>query len=125
MSVLAMRSEPRGLAIAALVISIVAIIFYTLVALVTTLALATMGHGSANAGLEVIVDYAVIDVEIQELGSFPATLDELNLPASRTTDPWGFPYHYEVYADGGDYKLISVGPDGTFNTSDDIQLNPP
>ncbi len=123
-SLVALRREPKGLAIAGVAISLVSLVMNLVFAVIGYFTLAMMGHGSAGAGLELIVDYAIIDVEIQENGSMPASLDELSLPADRATDPWGNPYEYSVFPDGGDYKLISLGPDGTLGTSDDVQLNP-
>ena len=123
-SLLALKREPRGLAIAGVAISIVAFVLNLVFAAIAYFTLSMLGHGSAGAGFELIMDYSTIDVEIQQAGSLPASLDELSLPAERTTDPWGVSYFYEVYPDGGDYKLISLGPDGALGTSDDVQLNP-
>ena len=123
-SLVAMRQEPKGLAIAGVAISLVSLVMNLVFAVIGYFTLSMMGHGSASAGLELIFEYAMIDVEIQENGSLPAALGELNLTTKQTTDPWGNPYEYSVFPDGGDYKLISLGPDGTLGTSDDVQLNP-
>jgi hypothetical protein len=124
LSLLGMRQEPRGLATAGLIVGCVSLLLNLIGLGFLALGLGVMGHGSVGSGIELFWDYAMIEAQIQERGSFPASLDELNIPVENTIDPWGNPYEYSVYPDGADYKLESVGPDGQLGTSDDIQLNP-
>lgn len=54
--------------------------------------------------------------------ALPATLDELDLVLSRRTDPWGSEYQMVPVDDDWGFDLISSGPDGRFETGDDIRL---
>ena len=71
---------------------------------------------------------ARIDKYYSDNNTYPTTLADLNLPATETTDPWGFQYQYinhALVAGAGhirrdrslnplnpDYDLYSVGKDG-------------
>jgi len=56
-------------------------------------------------------------------GVLPATLNDLGAPSENnayfTTDSWGNNFYYHANSDGT-FELRSSGPDGKFNTSDDI-----
>lgn len=60
-----------------------------------------------------------------EKGTYPRSLDQLNMPDFSYTDPFAFspdgkplPYTYEQVQDG--YRLFSVGEDGKPHTADDL-----
>ncbi|MCB4806830.1 type II secretion system protein GspG [Tamlana sp. 62-3] len=57
-------------------------------------------------------------------GKYPATINELiaNSPMRQSwkTDAWDRPYQYIVTNNGNKFIIISAGPDGKFNTNDDI-----
>jgi hypothetical protein len=67
-------------------------------------------------------DAGQISLYKQQHGSLPKTLAEI--PRAREsmfspTDPWGKPLAYTPNEDGT-FELRSAGPDGEFNTADDI-----
>ncbi len=123
-SALALKREPRGLAIAGVAVSLAAMLLHLALGAMMYFTFAVFGHGSAGDGFKLILDASIVRAEIDQRGSMPASLDELNLPADREKDPWGNAYFYEVFPDGGDYRLVSLGPDGALGTSDDVQLHP-
>ncbi len=62
-------------------------------------------------------------------GAFPSSLESLGSSADRT-DPWGRQARYEVFNEGRaaalglDFRLTSAGPDGLFDSLDDISWPP-
>lgn len=133
LSAIGMRREPKGLAIAGLVIGAVGCILLLLYGLGIVLALLGLGVAAGAASgvvaeaaqsLEAVANVQVIDVRIQQYqaehgGALPDTLDDLSTSVP-LTDPWGNPLRYEPLDDGG-YDLRSAGPDGQFDTADDIR----
>lgn len=68
---------------------------------------------------------------LQAAGTFPATADLVTLtdqlhPAYLTrlirSDAWGTDFQYQQLSGGSRYKLISAGPDRTFQTADDLVM---
>ena len=60
-------------------------------------------------------------------GRYPKGLKEVigNNPIRRqqwNTDAWSHPYKYAVINNGKEFLLISSGPDGQFETEDDIKV---
>jgi|GEM_PF-1094738 len=53
---------------------------------------------------------------------YPGKISELitQNPLLSKTDQWGNPYQYRIERDGAHFILTSAGPDGKFNTSDDL-----
>lgn len=126
MSAVAMKREPRGFAIAGLVIGIVGSLW------ILAIAVAMAVVGAAGLALlfasgwhfGVMSDMVKITLAVSEHndrhGSAPASLDELQLPSDTVTDPWGNQYLYELAPGGASFTLRSAGPDGQFDTGDDI-----
>lgn len=55
-------------------------------------------------------------------GNYPSTLDELRKDGYTVfpIDNYVKPFHYQLSEDGRTYDLRSLGPDGEYNTADDI-----
>ncbi|OGM15958.1 hypothetical protein A2V56_05070 [Candidatus Woesebacteria bacterium RBG_19FT_COMBO_42_9] len=55
-------------------------------------------------------------------GTYPQTLEELSKDGYTVfpSDHYMKPFYYKVSDDGQSYELRSLGPDGEYNTSDDI-----
>lgn len=135
LSLFAMRREPRGFAIAGLVLGLVAVcgwaIGIVMFGTVIAMALAAVGLGGlavamGGAQIEAGLELSNIDREIQvyrdRTGQLPASLDLL--PASEPEamiDPWGRRYEFRLSDDGATYTLFSTGPDGLPGTTDDVQ----
>ncbi len=62
-----------------------------------------------------------------KLGEYPRNLKEVigNNPTRQhwNTDSWNRPYKYVVLNLGKDFLLLSAGPDGEFETEDDISAH--
>lgn len=123
--------EPRGLAIAGLVLGAVGSMGF-LVAIVVFGGLIALGVAVLAAlgfeRFEAIVEMGMINAEIteyrQQAGSFPDSLDKVSgLDADTLQDPWGRPYRYILSADGSSYMLVSDGPDRQSDTGDDIRID--
>lgn len=90
--------------------------------------LGTAERGIASAQMNAFE--TALDTYRLDLGSYPATLDELRksdkprwdgpyLPKDIPLDPWGNPYVYSVPGeDGSPYKIMSYGADGQPGGSD-------
>jgi len=117
----------RGFTLVELVIVVCA------AAILAAVAFEFYGNSVYKAQVQVAVrDVGVLQARIDKYYSdnnaYPTTLTDLNLPASETTDPWGFQYQYINHAlvSGAghirrdrslnplnpDYDLYSVGKDG-------------
>lgn len=128
MSAFALKREPRGLAIAGLIIGIVGSLgLIALIALIGVFGLAAVlaaiGLAGAAPQLEGTIDMARIDAKIEQFvqdnGAPPESLDALRLDEEIALDHWDRPYRYEVAADGT-WVLASDGEDGEPGTDDDI-----
>ena len=82
-------------------------------------------YNAAKAQISGFED-AIEMYEIDNLG-FPSTLQDLRSPPAGydpylnkeiPVDPWGNPYQYE--SDGENFRIWSLGPDGSDGTADDI-----
>ncbi len=136
LSLIALGKQPRGFAIAGVVIGaigscgiIIAIIALPIaLALVIGIAAAVGLTAVAGPQAEAYVEMFVLTTNIEErardsTGVLPATLDEAasKLNESQVTDPWGHKYVYELTQEGKAFRLFSMGPDGVAATPDDEQ----
>ncbi len=67
-----------------------------------------------------------IELFKKENGRYPTTLEELNKPQNLTlilTDSYGKKFFYKLSDNAANYELRSLGPDGTYDTLDDIKLD--
>ena len=141
LSLVAIGREPRGFAIAGVVIGALGTCFMIPVVIVAIAlpmlllsVLIGLGLGGTLTGIfgpefSAKVEMAQIAGEIQTYQDdhtmLPITLDDLAIAdVDLKTDQWGHPYGYELGADGQSYRLFSVGPDGAAGTADDIVANP-
>jgi general secretion pathway protein G len=102
-------------------------------AILVAVAIGLYGNSIYKAQVQAAVrDVGVLQARIEKYHSdnnaYPTTLADLNLPATDTTDPWGFQYEYinhdlvsgkgKIRRDrslnplNSDYDLYSVGRDG-------------
>lgn len=129
-SVLGLFREPRGFAVAGLVISLLTFGGTALTLLIFGVAafafvLALIGIASFPAAIELAEDMTGYAPEIvgyiEREGRFPASLDELNISDPEALmDYWGQPYLYEASSDGSEATFGSAGPDLTPGTDDDL-----
>jgi hypothetical protein len=111
-SLIGLGRQPKGLAIAGTVISglgllgLVASIYF--VKPVVTTVVDSLKHETAISAYE------------REHGELPDEQDALGILGD-ARDGWGTPLRYVRTGDG--YKLLSAGPDRSFDTADDIDLH--
>lgn len=120
-SLIGLGREPRGFAIAGLIISIVSLLGWILLIALFGLAGIAAFIGLAALASETVSDFDVIVEQVEEryaeVGAYPASLDELDVPSDVLTNQSGEPYVYTTLATG--YELRDPGADGVLNTSDD------
>ncbi|TVQ33717.1 MAG: hypothetical protein EA376_01695 [Phycisphaeraceae bacterium] len=135
LSIVAMFREPKGFAIAGLVLGLVGSVWMLMLTLVVAsigfaVIAAVFAAGFSLKPLEAWVDgtqitEAVIQ-HINQHGDAPDALTELaNLSSDTLIDPWGNRYRFEVIDGGARLRLISDGPDGLPDTDDDLELEFP
>ncbi len=123
LSFFALFKRPRGFAIAGTIIGLLLSVvviggaygFYWA---------ANAGRGAMAIGM-ITVQSEVLDEQIrrytQEAGNPPSSLDDVALPGAAKVDPWGTDYRFvPASSPNGVYSIRSAGPDGQFDTSDDI-----
>lgn len=142
LSLVALGKEPRGFAIAGVVIGALgscgilvtlilapAILIGVLVALGASAIVIAIAAAIGGPALETHVEMLVITSKVisytEQNGILPASLDDLvSDPAEPgwLRDGWGNRYRLEHAPDGRAFTLISDGPDGIPGTPDDITM---
>ncbi len=131
LSMMAMKREPKGLAIAGLVLGVIGSLWLIPLFALGLLGgiLALFGLGAAviagdqfEASFELDTISAEVTAYIDENGSLPASLDDLSLETWAKTDPWGNVYRYSI-DESGAWTLSSDGEDGVAGTADDVHRN--
>ncbi|MCA9305693.1 MAG: type II secretion system protein GspG [Phycisphaerales bacterium] len=132
MSIIAMRREPRGFAIAGLILGIlgslwvlVAVVFVIvmggLVAAAAAVGIAAIPHAAALAEMAQLAPQ--VEQYRQANGTLPAAVSQLpNVTNEQITDPWGNAYLIVPDATGNGFTLVSMGPDGQPSTGDEIDF---
>jgi len=134
LSLFALGREPRGFAIAGVILGLLGTCGWVLLWLVAGVAiLAALGIGVAAVALanpektELTFDMMRIGIAVQQYRDenkyLPASIDLVHgLDENTLTDPWGGQYRY-VMPDANEFDLVSAGEDRKFDTGDDIALS--
>ncbi len=136
LSLVALKREGgRGWAIAGIIIGGLGICGWLIAFLVFGVAmLAALGIGAAAVAfamsepekIELTADVGVMTAAIEAhrdvTGALPADLDALDLGAPFITDPWGNPYRYILVPERAGYEIMTNGPDGAPDTTDDANV---
>jgi hypothetical protein len=136
MSLIALGRQPKGFAIAGVVIGLLGTCGGLIVALAFGAAvLALLGITAAVAfaalnypqRMELTIDMANIDQAIKRIQGTskypPASLTELHLDAETLRDPWGNAYVYVLRDKKPGYDVLSSGKDGVAGTPDDVAMS--
>jgi hypothetical protein len=134
----AVGRAPRGLATGAVIIGLLGCAIW----LVVMLGLAAAGFVAAIAAavfaaaafavlqpeaIEITSDMvntvAAVEAYEREHGVPAADLEALSLGVATSTDPWGGAYRLVRLEDEREVDLVSSGPDGIFDTGDDVRLS--
>lgn len=132
LSLIALRKQPRGLAIAGTIIGAVGSIWMLFALLVFgvmimgLLAVAGAGVAMTLPNIQTAGNMLEMRTEINEyhatLGSLPESVDTITtLKPDLKLDAWNNSIRYEITGPNR-YELSSAGPDGTWDTADDINL---
>jgi len=115
LSLVGLRKEPKGFAVAGAIIGGVGIIVLGVLA---GLVVVLIPKGQV-AATEVMIGMAedAIEARAEESGVLPS-VDEAQELIAEFEDAWGNALRYEP--SGDDFTIRSAGPDGVFDTSDDI-----
>ena len=133
LSLIALRKEPRGLAIAGSIIGFIGSIWIFIAVLVFgVMMFAAAGLAAAGIALTVpnIQTYSTLTLLQEEIGDYHLTLSALPESIDGITgqnpeladDAWGNAIVYEI-VDVNSYRLVSFGMDGARGTDDDIVLD--
>jgi len=132
MSLFAIRKEPKGFAIAGIVLGIIGSLWFFLAFFVFGAAiLALLGLGmvaavvmaAAQIGQNAVSVYEDIEAYYDANGKAPAVLTEIGAyTPAQLEDNWGTPIRYEVSPDGQEIWIRSDGKDKTPGTGDDIEF---
>jgi hypothetical protein len=134
MSLIALGREPRGFAIAGVILGLLGsclgliLIFFLGVGLLALIGVGVAAIALSNAEqTEITSDMLTMAVEItqyeEQQGALPATLDQIDVAQARRIDPWGNAYEYHFIDEPPGFELISRGEDGQAGTEDDIVLS--
>jgi hypothetical protein len=134
MSLAALGRQPRGFAVAGIIIGLlgtcVGILMIMILGfgLLALLGVAAVAFVTEAERIEITADMAVITGFVQhyedENRRLPDSLDDLEIPQSKRLDPWGTPYDYRLTPDTKmRFDLVSAGPDLQLDTEDDMRLS--
>ncbi len=134
----AIGRSPRGFAIFGVILGLLGSLFWLIVmigALILGLIAAFFG-AIFVAGAFMLVQPEVVEVTTdminvaiavqdyaQQNDEMPEEIDLLSLGVASSTDPWGKPYKLVLIDDEPGFDVISNGPDGVFDTRDDVLLS--
>ena len=131
LSAVALRREPRGLAIAGLILGILGSTWFIIGGLGFILALLGIGAAANFVAMEASTDLTLTQVASvvssyqEETGELPRDEAEfakiLSASGLERMDAWDHPLRYRRLAEG-EFELRSAGPDGKFDTNDDSPL---
>ena len=138
LSLVAVGRQPRGFAIAGIVIGALGTCFVLIPLAILALVMPVVLFGilgavgltsvlgpDLGAKIEMAQIAGAIEMYQQDHTMLPISIDDLDIADTELlTDQWGHPYGYELAEDGLSYRLFSVGPDGIAGTADDIAANP-
>ena len=134
LSLAAIGRSPRGFAALGVVLGLLGSVFWLIVSLLAAAA-ALLGVAFIAVGfavtqpevLEVTSDMVNVSMAAREYEreheQRPAELAVLPLNAAMTLDPWGRSYRLVADEASSDTNVVSSGPDGLFDTDDDIRSN--
>lgn len=144
----ALGRSPRGFAFMGLVIGLIGTVLWLVIdlavivgGLIVMLAMA-VGMSAAfvitqpevvEISSDMLNAAMSIEEKYHESDEVPGDIESLGLSVAAMTDPWGARYRYQIndrelnniYNERGElnYEMISAGPDGAFDTDDDIKLS--
>ena len=133
LSLAALGRQPRGFAIAGVILGLVGTCGGLLVVAAVLLGVAAVAAWFGMLWLsnpekaEMTSDLINIAIAVEKYRDenhyLPASLGLLSLQESTLKDPWGQPYRYDLIDPKGEFDLVSSGVDKQFDTADDVKLS--
>lgn len=129
LSIIGLKREPRGLAVAGTVIGGIGSLGIVIGVLFFGAMIAACGGAiAAGGGFKSFSDMLVIQQEVERYqsanGTLPSAMNQLTgVPQASLTDSWGTPYILTLSADGKSLELRSAGADKAMNTTDDLKFD--
>lgn len=130
MSIIALKREPKGFAIAGLILGIIGSLWVIVAAILVGLfgfafVLAAIGAGAAMPTLMANAEMARLTPMVEQYrvdnGSLPTALSQLpGVTIDQYTDEWGNAYLIVPDTSTDGFSLVSMGPDGAPSTGDEI-----
>lgn len=134
MSIIAMKREPKGFAIAGLVLGILGSL-WMLVVVGFVLVMGGLAAAAAAVGIAGGISSAKSMKEMIELtpiveqyqidnGALPTSVSQLpGVTSEQITDEWGNQYLIVPDSSANGFSLVSMGPDGQASSGDEIEFN--
>lgn len=128
LSLVGLGKEPKGFAIAGLIIGLLgSLLTILLIVLIAILGfggfMASIGMAQFDARIELRLLALEVDEYLAQNGQLPADISVLTLDPALLTDYWGNDYDYRPQVGSTQYSIVSAGPDGQMGTADDIEVN--
>ncbi len=138
LSLAAIGRSPRGFATSGVILGLLGTIFWLIVMVVAVVVglVAALVGAVAAAGAFVLTQPEAIELTSDMVNTvlaveeyerdndrMPVGMSALALGAATSIDPWGQPYRFEVAEEDPGFDLVSGGPDGEFDTADDVRLS--
>ncbi|MCA9310517.1 MAG: hypothetical protein KDA21_04875 [Phycisphaerales bacterium] len=128
MSLVALGREPKGLAIAGVIIGAFGSFGGLLFLFLFLIPIIFLGAGlavlSQSEEFEWMMERTAIENAVvvyqQENGTLPASIDDLEIMEQYKVDPWNHPYVFVIDEDLQSWSVHSDGPDGIAETEDDL-----
>ena len=134
LSLVAVGRQPRGLAVAGIVLGVLG--SCGILGILLMLAVGGIGILAAMVGfilvtegdqIEITRDMAAIALMVDQYQTenryLPADLDSIDARPSTLMDPWGGRYSYLLTDDEMGFDLVSAGPGRVFGDEDDVALS--
>lgn len=118
-SIFAALKQPRGLAIAGIVIGLLGTIVWGVGGSVLYAGYKRFGRPMVETGMDIAAISQKVGEYQSKNGSVPPDLATASVTGDALVDAWGNGYEYEAGADGKSWTLTILGPDKTKGTTDD------
>ena len=122
LSIIAVFKQPRGFAIAGIVISLIGLLVFLVLLLPVVLVFVAIGVAGALISQTIGEFTGPLNNYYDTNGTYPATLDEVGIDLSVLDEAYGGGWQYNRAADGQSFTIVGPGPDGQLDTEDDFTI---
>ena len=122
LSIIAVFKQPRGFAIAGIVISLIGLLVFLVLLLPVVLVFVAIGVAGALISQTIGEFTGPLNNYYDTNGTYPATLDEVGIDLSVLDEAYGGGWQYNRAPDGQSFTIVGPGPDGQLDTEDDFTI---